>query len=273
LLVVDADPAVHDSLNKLLHGEDRQILDFYDGAEALACARRTPCDLVVAGRTSGGISSGQLLRRLDALRPAPRVILCGDSAPESVIAAIRAHAFSYFHTPPPQGPLADMAQLALGSAAWRDDVKLVSASPRWIALEVRCKMDAAERATQFAREMEADLPQTVCEDVTAAFRELLFNAVEHGGKGDPRRHVRVSLLRTRGAVIVQIHDPGRGFSMDLLSHAAINNPDGAPIRHVELRAEQGQRPGGFGILMARSLADELIYNERGNEVMFVRYLK
>jgi anti-sigma regulatory factor (Ser/Thr protein kinase)/ActR/RegA family two-component response regulator len=273
LLVVDADPAVHDSLNRLLQREGRQILDVYDGAAALECARRIPCDLVVAGQTPNGIDGVQLLRRLGALRPAPRVILCGDHDPASVIAAIGARAFSYFHNPLPQGPLADMAQLALDSASWRDDVKLVSASPEWVALDVRCKLDAAERTTQFVREMEADLPHAACEDVAAAFRELLFNAVEHGGKCDPRKHVRVSLLRTGRALMVHVQDPGQGFSMDLLPHAAINNPDDSPTRHVDLRAEHGQRPGGFGILMARSLVDEIVYNERGNEVMFVRYLK
>jgi DNA-binding NarL/FixJ family response regulator len=273
LLVVDADPAVHDSLNRLLQRADRQILDACDGAEALECARRIPCDLVVAGQTSRGLNSVQLLRRLGALRPAPPVILCGDHDPASVIAAIRARAFSYFHKPVPQAPLADMAQLALDSASWRDDVKLVSASPEWIALEVRCKLDAAERGTQFVREMEADLPRAACEDVAAAFREILFNAVEHGGKCDPRKHVRVALLRTRRSLIVHVQDPGRGFSMDRLPHAAVNNPGDSPIQHVELRAERGQRPGGFGILIARSLVDEVVYNKRGNEVMLVKYLK
>jgi DNA-binding NarL/FixJ family response regulator len=273
VLVVDADPAVHESLNRLLQRADRQILDACDGAEALECARRIPCDLVVAGQTSRGLNTVQLLRRLGALRPAPPVILCGDHDPASVIAAIRARAFSYFHKPVPQAPLADMAQLALDSASWRDDVKLVSASPEWIALEVRCKLDAAERGTQFVREMEADLPSAACEDVAAAFREILFNAVEHGGKCDPRKHVRVALLRMRRSLIVHVQDPGRGFSMDRLPHAAVNNPGDSPIRHVELRAERGQRPGGFGILIARSLVDEVVYNKRGNEVILVKYLK
>jgi anti-sigma regulatory factor (Ser/Thr protein kinase) len=55
-------------------------------------------------------------------------------------------------------------------------------------------------------------------------------------------------------------------------HAAISNPENSPIRHVEVRAEAGQRPGGFGILMTRNLVDELIYNQRGNGVLFVKYL-
>jgi hypothetical protein len=32
------------------------------------------------------------------------------------------------------------------------------------------------------------------------------------------------------------------------------------------------RPGGFGILMAKKLVDELLYNEQGNEVLLVKYL-
>ena len=46
-----------------------------------------------------------------------------------------------------------------------------------------------------------------------------------------------------------------------------------PARHLEIRAEQGVRPGGFGILLTRNLVDELIYSEKGNEVLFIKYLK
>jgi hypothetical protein len=42
---------------------------------------------------------------------------------------------------------------------------------------------------------------------------------------------------------------------------------------VEFREEHGQRPGGFGILMTRNMVDELLYNERGNAALFVKYLK
>jgi anti-sigma regulatory factor (Ser/Thr protein kinase) len=32
------------------------------------------------------------------------------------------------------------------------------------------------------------------------------------------------------------------------------------------------RPGGFGVLLARNSVDELIYNEKGNEVVLVKYV-
>ena len=162
---------------------------------------------------------------------------------------------------------------AIESDSWQDDIRVISARPDWITLDLRCKLSAAERTTHFLREVYADLPGQVCEDVASAYRELVMNAIEHGGRSDPRKRVRVSLLRTSRSVIVHIHDPGSGFSLDFLPHAAISNPDDSPTRHVEIRAEQGQRPGGFGILMTRNLVDELLYNERGNAVMFVKYLK
>lgn len=273
LLLVDADPAVRERLSKLLKREDRRIEEARDGSDALDRLRSSAYDLVVAGQGSNGYDPLKLLRRVQAIRPEAKVIVTGEQDPATALGAIRNHAYCYFHKPVPPAQLNDMVQQALDSSSWKDDIRLISARPEWITVDVRCKMDAAERITQFLREMEVDLPQHTREDAVAAFRELLMNAIEHGGKSDPRKRVRVSLLRTERSLIVHIHDPGAGFSLEFLPHAAISNPQDSPIKHVEVRAEQGQRPGGFGILMTRNLVDELIYNERGNAVMFVKYLK
>jgi anti-sigma regulatory factor (Ser/Thr protein kinase) len=192
--------------------------------------------------------------------------------PARVVRAIRDRAYSYFHKPLPPGGIADMVHRALEASGWQNDIEVFSARPEWITLTVRCKMDAGERMVQFVREAAAEIPPAAREDIATAFREMLLNSIEHGGKSDPNLSVRVSLVRTRRAFVAQLQDPGHGFSLETIPHAAVGNPAGSPIRHVEIRAEQGQRPGGFGILMARSLVDELVYNERGNEVLFVKYL-
>ena len=276
LLVFDSDPALHLALGGLLQKTGRSIQDVYDRREALAVLRNEPCDLVVAGLGHNGKREGlMLLRNLRSLSPETKVILTGEQDPAGVVRAIRERAYSYFHQPISEGPLTDMVQQALDADAqtWRDDIRVVSARPEWITLEVRCKLDAAERTTQFVREILSTLPASVCEDVSAAFRELLMNGMEHGGKSDPAKRVRASLLRTSRSVIVHIADPGKGFSLDMLPHAAISNPDDSPTKHVEFRAEHGKRPGGFGILMTRNMVDELVYNERGNAALFVKYLK
>jgi len=129
----------------------------------------------------------------------------------------------------------------------------------------------ANRLIQFARE-SPDLPDTEKEEVAAAFREILLNAIEHGGNFDPTQYVEVSYVRTRRMVMCKVKDPGQGFSLDELKHSALNNPPDEPFRHMSEREAQGLRPGGFGILMAKKLVDDLLYNEQGNEVMLVKYL-
>lgn len=272
LLLIDADPQVHEHLTGLLERDDREILHTSDGREALEALRAGPIDLIVAGQGTNGFDGLKLLRQIRSVRPETKTILTGEPDPQRIIRAIRQRAFSYFHRPIADGPLVDMVAYALEATEWQDDIRVISALPEWMTFEVRCKIEAADRTTHFLREMLAELPAHICEDVGGAFRELLMNGIEHGGKNDPRKRVRASVLRTSKSVIVHIHDPGSGFSMDFLPHAAISNPDDAPIRHVEIRAEEGRRPGGFGILMTRNLVDELLYNERGNAVLFVKYL-
>ena len=51
------------------------------------------------------------------------------------------------------------------------------------------------------------------------------------------------------------------------------NPPFEPIRHEAIREKQGLRPGGFGILVTQNIIDELIYGEKGNEVVLIKYLK
>jgi len=272
LLLIDADPAVQDYLSGLLQRADREIQHVSGSREALDLLRTNAIDLVLAGQGSNGFDGLKLLRRVRSIQPATKVILTGDFDPPRILAAIRQRAFGYLHRPLSPGPLAELVQQALDTDTWQDDIRVVSARPEWITLDVRCKIDAADRTTHFLREITAHMSTQSGEDVASAFRELLMNAIEHGGKSNPHKRVRTSILHSARALIVHIHDPGTGFSLDFLPHAAISNPQDSPIRHVEVRAEEGRRPGGFGILLTKNLVDELLYNERGNAVLFIKYL-
>jgi anti-sigma regulatory factor (Ser/Thr protein kinase) len=136
---------------------------------------------------------------------------------------------------------------------------------------VRCEMKAAERLLQFFREM-IDLPEAEREVLAMAFRELLMNALEHGGKFDPERHVEISYVRTRRAVALKIKDPGEGFALEGIPHAAIMNPPDEPLRHLTYREAENLRPGGFGVLLVKNSIDELLYSEKGNEVVLIKYV-
>jgi len=148
----------------------------------------------------------------------------------------------------------------------------VSATPQWLEIVAPCSLEMADRLQSFVMHLEADLPEHVRENVAQAFRELLTNAIEWGGKLDPNRKVRISCVRAKRMLLYRIADPGDGFQIDRLRHAAISNPVGDPLLHVAEREARGIRPGGFGLAMMRSLVDELIYNEARNEVICIKYL-
>jgi hypothetical protein len=37
-------------------------------------------------------------------------------------------------------------------------------------------------------------------------------------------------------------------------------------------AKKGMRPGDFGLLLAKKQVDDLIYNEKGNDVLLIKYI-
>jgi len=69
-------------------------------------------------------------------------------------------------------------------------------------------------------------------------------------------------------VTIAIKDSGPGFNPDDLPHAARTDD---PVCHMDVRQNLGLREGGYGILIARGLVDDLKYNESGNEVRLVKY--
>jgi anti-sigma regulatory factor (Ser/Thr protein kinase) len=70
----------------------------------------------------------------------------------------------------------------------------------------------------------------------------------------------------------RIADPGTGFDPGGLEYAAVTSHLGEPMAHSKTREERGLRPGGYGIRLAKSMVDELVYNEAHNEVAIVKYL-
>jgi len=274
LLLVDDDPAVHELLAAVLRRPDWRIESAYDGLEGLARATAHPFDLVLTDVHMPGLDGLDLLHRIREIRPEAKVmVMTADSTPANIVRAIREQAFSYFSKPFSPSAVAEMITQAANTRQWQDDIEVLSATPQWISLRLRCKLETADRLMQFVREMEMEFPQHERENIAAAFRELLMNAIEHGGGSDPDKRVQVTYVRTTRAIVYLIQDPGKGFSFDAIAHAAIANPPGEPTRHLEIRVEQGVRPGGFGILLTRNLVDELIYSEKGNEVLFIKYLK
>lgn len=239
---------------------------------ALKAVETHAFDLIVTGETTSGKADVELLRDIRRVWPHTRlIILTNESTPADVIASMRERAFSYFSKPFLPSSFAAMLRLATEEQCWDDGIEVIKATPEWIQIAARCDKKTAERLLQFFREI-IDLPESERDSVAYAFSEMLMNAVEHGGKLDPTKYVEISYVRARHAVMCRIKDPGKGFSLEELQHAAIANPPHDPLRHQAYRDAKGLRSGGFGMLITLNLVDELIYGEQRNEVLLIKYL-
>jgi len=271
ILVVDDDRTTRHLTRATLAKAGFAVRVAQDGADALTRMRATKFDLVLLDVWMPRIDGLGVLDRMKTLKHRPRVIvMTSDDAPQTVLKAIRRQAYQFVHKPVAPGALVNLVRDALTHPA-EPPIEVLSARPDWVELVVPCTREAADRLHGVMSQLETDLPEEVRESVGYAFRELLMNAVEWGGKLDPTRTVKISYLRAKRMLLYRIADPGPGFSMEGLDHAAISHPDN-PIEHMEVRESKGLRPGGFGILMVKAKVDELIYNEQQNEVVFIKYL-
>ena len=272
ILVVDDDRGLSLALSTLLKDVGHAVETAGDGPDALALLRERAFDIVLLDIGLPTMSGLDVLAQARALAAPPLVIMMtADDTPETVLESVRRQAFRYLRKPFPPNAIIEVVNETLGAAAGLS-FEVVSARPEWLELIAPCSREMADRIHSFVMQLGAHLPEDVREAVAYAFRELLMNAVEWGGKLDPNRKVRISCVRTKKMLLYKIADPGEGFDIEGLRHAAISNP-GDPIRHIQVREEKGLRPGGFGLAMTRSLVDELIYNEARNEVIFVKYVE
>jgi FixJ family two-component response regulator/anti-sigma regulatory factor (Ser/Thr protein kinase) len=272
LLVVDDDDATRRGLSQLLANAGFTVDDASDGAEALNKINSNTYSVVLLDIQLPGIGGLDILARCTAKRnPSKVVVITGVDTTETVLSALRGQAYDFLPKPIDPSRLVDIVKRALSTGRDVARIEVMSARPEWVELLVPCTRDAADRIQSFLQQLETDLPDDLRDSVGLAFRELLLNGIEWGGQLNPAQKVRVACLRTRRMLLYRIADPGPGFTFDELSHAAVHHAPGT-IAHDVVRQEKGLRPGGLGLVLIRAIADELIYNERQNEVVFVKYL-
>ena len=151
-----------------------------------------------------------------------------------------------------------------------DDERLAVSTPAagWVELTAPSREEHLDRIALLLEHLaRTRLDKETCEDVKLAVTEIVSNAMEWGNRGDERRNVRVSYGLFAGELVLKIEDEGEGFDP-----ADVPDPTGRPAAMVRERLASGKRVGGFGLLLARKLMDNMIYSERGNCVLLTKSL-
>ena len=93
-------------------------------------------------------------------------------------------------------------------------------------------------------------------DIEVALREALLNAIIHGNRKDPHKHVYVTIsCGADGEVVMTIRDEGAGFDS-----SSVPDPT-APEHRMSTH--------GRGIYLMRALMDEVSFEE-GGTVVYMR---
>lgn len=272
VLVIGEQPALEVALSAL-QTVPFEIESCDGSADAVRRVRFRAIDVVITDPATSIREDLALALELEEQRPGLRVILLAPAvSPDDLVAALRQHVFACFSPPFDMDEIVAMVQTALADVHWRDAIEVVSGLPNWITLKVACRVLTADRLATFIKDYEPALPDQERERLALAFREMLLNAMEYGGGFDPEQVVEVTAARTERTVVYHMKDPGPGFDRDELAHIVASTDPAHVIRTAMHRDRVGLRAGGFGILIARQIVDELVYNERGNEVLLIRHL-
>jgi ActR/RegA family two-component response regulator/anti-sigma regulatory factor (Ser/Thr protein kinase) len=274
ILAIRPDPSLTAALDSAIDSSRCDLESCTGNVEALRTVRGRSIDVVITDVSTTFEEDLALAKELMSVRPAVRVIVLAPSAPPAhLIDAIRADVFACFASPIDYDEVASMATSALAADRWKDDIQVLSGLDHWLTLRVSCHLLTADRLVRFMTELQPSTSAVDRDLLISAFRELLLNAMEHGAGFDAEKVIEVTAAKTARAIVYHFKDPGNGFDRTDLQHAAAS-PGADDVFATSLaRKEMGLRPGGFGMLIARHVADELVYNERGNEVLLIKHLE
>lgn len=231
-----------------------------------------PVDLVIAEYTTVEDTSQNPIEKLRRHRSGVRLLLTIEhGTAKAVLDELRRHVCDFLISPFTPEELRQAVNSAV-SGCTSQEIDVVSSQPDWVELLVPCERSTFAPLQKLLAELETDVPPEIAEAINYAFSEMLSNAFEHGCKLDRVKRVAVTIRRLEHAIICRIKNPGDGFDPAEIDHAAIANPRAHPLRHSVVREQKGLRAGGFGILMTKQLVDDLVYNERHNELMFLKFL-
>lgn len=250
---------------------DCEVHEACSESDALRRLRARAFDVVVTHPLTSADHDLPLVREAREQQPGIRpIVIAPELTPADIIEALRSDVFACFTMPVTPDELREAINNALDADHWQNGIQVLSALPDWIALRVACRRITADRLTHFIAELIHEVPEDDRFALVTAFREVLLNAMEHGAGFDPDKVVEVAAIRTKRTIVYYFKDPGPGFNPKVITTVAT---EADPIGHMAEREAKGQRPGGFGLLLASKLVDEVHFNEFGNEVFLVKYLE
>ena len=268
-LIVEDEPELAELFGDILRLRGLESTVLHEGAPAPQFIRDHKPDLVMLDlmlpdRDGYSVCEEVKLDRKTNLTPI--VMVTARAHHEDVVKGLAVGANEYVTKPFTVEQLNAAIDRALG---WRDELLKCGARGE-IHFELKSDARFLEELNHMLSSLflYSGLRSESARQLTTAIREMGMNAIEWGHRKTSNLLVNVTYRIEADKVVIKIKDAGPGFDPQNLPHAADAED---PTKHMDVRDSLGLRAGGFGILMAKGLVDELKYNETGNEVRLVKY--
>ena len=264
-----------------------QIVMATNGQDAMHAMSQQPIDLVLTDMQMDEMDGLQLVEAVRANYPlTPVILMTALGSEEIAVKALEKGAASYVAKRRLQQDLIEIVQQVLDSSdenrlqsrlmhrlsrnefsfVLNNDLSLVHSLVKYLQHTLRCVrlVDEVDRLRVGIAVEEALLNALyhgnleVSSDLKEAAPNLFEETAQQRSQEEPYRSRRIFIdaLISRENARITIRDEGPGFDPAKL-------PDPCDLENLE-------KPSGRGILLMRSFMDEIVFNDKGNEVTLVK---
>lgn len=267
-LIVEDDLDQAELVAELIQTRDFRPRIARNGREGLRMARALRPAIVLLDLMLPDVDGFDVCRRLRSdsrTLTTPIVMVTACNGPADRKRGFRVGANAYVTKP---YYAADLFEAIDAARSWRAAIDRAR-----IAGEIRVELDSETEFLQEVNEFLTRLyrltPLTIEQiaQLRQAVMEMGQNAIEWGNRHQSDELVELTYRVYSDRVEIVVRDQGPGFDPSDLPHAATADD---PLAHLDVREKLGLREGGFGLLIARGMLDELRYNDWGNEVTLVQ---
>lgn len=123
-----------------------------------------------------------------------------------------------------------------------------------LKLILKSDLQELNKLEDFVKDVEAaaELSEEVGGNIMLLLSEAVTNGIIHGNKQNPEKDVTIEAFVKEHIVEIVVSDEGAGF-----------NPQEIPNPLAE---ENLLKTGGRGVYLMKEYADEVWYNEKGNQI-------
>jgi DNA-binding response OmpR family regulator len=291
VLIIDDDLAVLNMVSDALSHHGMMVHPFSEGAAAIAMleARQEPVmDLVLSDINMDEMDGFDVIHRVKAINPnLPVVLMTGQASLDYAIRAMRMGASNLFQKPL---TIRELVNSVFHLVGVHRELRLAEAGLRGLVRETRhfsFRSDELDIASMVMHLTDRMIPLGFAEasnlDVIAmAYHEALVNALEHGNlgmdsslKGDfiTGHDAYATLLQNR------LKDPAYGArridvrvetTPECYNVTITDDGPGFDLRKVaKMSGDSISKQCGRGLAMIRMVMDEVMHNEKGNQISLI----